>query len=111
MASPLERGCHHSRIAGSKIAPITIWCFIKNGKLVYNYTILCLLRYRVRQGNKAVCPTVAVMFFVIACVFNEPLSDPDGLDSEGYLVTCQSHGEPAKINQFDLFSLHLPLIM
>ena len=78
---------------------------------MYNYTILCLLRCRVRQGNKAVCPTVAVMFFVIACVFNEPLSDPDGLDSEGYLVTCQSHGEPAKINQFDLFSLHLPLIM
>ena len=59
-------------------------------------TVLCSFRYRVRQGSKAVCPTSAVIFFVIACVSVSGATIFGGLEDEGYLDICQSHGEPKR---------------
>ena len=58
-------------------------------------TVLCSWRYKVRHGSKAVSPTKTVMFFVKAFVFNE-LAVSGGLEDEGYLDICQSHGEPER---------------
>ena len=49
-----------------------------------------------RQGSKAVCPTIAVIFFVKACVSVSGATIFGGLEDEGYLDICQSHGEPER---------------